>query len=90
MSHHNLTPIYKPCSWSIDPAALEIDDTPEQRALEAQFGKQIVDAMCARMEANFTAALPMKRNRVAEEMGEDYLPAPTLDQLRFEIFMLSP
>lgn len=85
---HNLTPIYKPCGWTVNPVE-EIPDTPENRELERKLGEAMRAAMYGRLESNFTTSLPVKRNRVAEEMGDEYLPAPTIDQLRFEIAFLT-
>jgi hypothetical protein len=85
---HNLTPVYTPVSWSVNPP--EIEDTPKNRRQMERLGKRLAAVMIGGHEANLTASLPMKRNRVAEEMGDEYVQGLDFDQLRFIAEMLNP
>lgn len=88
MPNHTLQPVYTPVSWSVNPP--EIEDTPKSRRQFKRLSKILAAAMRTQHEANFTTSVPVKRNRVAEEMGDEYVEGLTIEQLRFEIEMLKP
>lgn len=88
MPAHYLKPVYTPCSWSVDPAVMEADLTPKMRRQMKRLGDKIAAAMHAQTEANFTASLPVKRNRVAEEMGAEYVEGLDFTKIAFELAML--
>jgi hypothetical protein len=87
MDSHGLKPVYTPCSWSIDPAVKESHLSPE---LGAQIATRITDAILGRYDAMATAAMPTTRNRVREEMGDEYVDGLDVDKLLFIAAMLKP
>lgn len=83
-----LTPIYKPCSWSVD-KPVEIEDTPEMREAQKALAERMQAAIEGRFEKLCTANVP-RRPAAADYLGDEYDPSLSFDAIRFEMEMLKP